>query len=138
MLPKIVDSGVRVPRKQSAQNARDIVMAVAARYPVLRVGLPPANVPCSPIHTSAGMVIRFDQQRAVALNDACQDLGRELDVPGSDILFFLLADAGYMAGLTRAERMHCASRGYELMADRVNQRGPREAWFSNNQGAASP
>ena len=53
-----------------------------------------------------------------------------------DILPPLLADAEYMAGLTKADRMHCDGRGYELMADLVNQWEPWDAWFSSQQGGS--
>lgn len=126
---EIVDVGVRVPLEQSVHNAREIVTGVAALYPVLWVGLPPANVPCSPMHPSPGLVITFDQDRAIALNDAYRDLAAELKVAYCDIQTPLLADAEYMAGLTKADQMHCDGRGYELMAAVVDQWEPWAAWF---------
>lgn len=63
-------------------------------------------------------------------NDAFGDLAGELGTEYLDILTPLLADAEYMAALTRADRMHCDSRGYAAMAERVDAWGPWDAWFS--------
>ena len=126
----ITGQGRRLPAEVSCTHAAAIVSAVAAAYPVLWVGLPPANVACSPMHPAAGMEISFSQDEAIALNGLFRDLAAKLDVAYLDIQTPLLADPAYMESLTRGDRMHPDGAGYARIADLVDDWSAWADWFA--------
>lgn len=131
-LAEVVGSGLRVPFDQSVANAREIVKGVSALYPTLWISLPPVNVACSPMTPSPGFVINFVQDRAIKLNDAYRSIAGELGIDYLDILTPLLASPEYMDGLTKSDRMHCDSHGYQAIADLVDAWEPWDAWFKQS------
>lgn len=128
---EIVGSGRRVEEADSVKNAESIVREAAQAYPTLWVGLPPANVACSPMHPSEGMVIDFSQDTATALNQRYIALADQLGVPYLDIQTPLLANPHYMDSLTRGDQMHCDGSGYTIMADLVDRWDAWSTWFED-------
>ncbi len=126
---EIVGKGRRVEDDASVANAEAIVRGVADLYPALWVGVPPANVACSPMHPSEGMVIDFLQDTAIALNRRYAALAAELGVPYLDIQTPLLANPDYMHSLTQGDRMHCDGSGYAMMAGLVDGWDAWAEWF---------
>ena len=126
---KIVGSGRRVEEDDSVKNAEAIAGEVAGLYPTLWVGLPPANVACSPMRPSEGMEIEFSQDTAVALNRRFIASATKLGVPYLDIQTPLLANQPYMDSLTRGDQMHCDGSGYAIMAEIVDGWSAWSAWF---------
>lgn len=125
----VAGSGRRVEEDVSVENAEAIVTDAAGMFPTLWVGLPPANVACSPMRPSAGMEISFTQEAASALNQRFMALAAERGVPYLDIHTSLLADRDYMESLTRGDQMHCDGSGYGIMADTVDAWDAWSAWF---------
>lgn len=128
---EITGSGRRVEEDVSIANAEAIVREVSGLYPTLWVGVPPANVACSPMRPSAGMEIVFTQESAVALNQRYLETAAQLKVPYLDIQTPLLANDRYMDSLTRGDRMHCDGSGYAIMAEIVDRWEPWSDWFSD-------
>ena len=126
---EIVGSGRRVDENISVDNATVIVRQASGLYPTLWVGLPPANVACSPMRPSEGLEITFSQEAAMALNQRFMALAATLGVTYLDIQTPLLADQDYMASLTRGDRMHCSGSGYAIMADLVDRWDAWAGWF---------
>ncbi len=126
---EVTGSGRRVAEDVSVANAEAMVGEAAGMWPVLWVGLPPANVACSPMRPGVGMEISFSQETAVALNRRFMALAAKLDVPYLDIQTPLLADSRYMDSLTRGDRMHCDGSGYAIMADLVDAWDAWSRWF---------
>lgn len=126
---EIVGSGRRVEEEQSVKNAEIIASEAAGLYPTLWVGMPPANVACSPMRPSEGMEIDFSQETAVALNRRYIATAARLGVPYLDIQTPLLANSDYMQSLTRGDQMHCDGSGYAIMADLVDNWDAWSRWF---------
>ncbi|MDA4847007.1 GDSL-type esterase/lipase family protein [Hoeflea poritis] len=126
---EIVGSGRRVEEEASVANAEAIAREAASRYPTLWVGVPPANVACSPMRPSEGLEIDFSQETAIALNRRYAELAAKLGVPYLDIQTPLLADKRYMDSLTKGDRMHCDGSGYAIMADLVDKWDAWADWF---------
>ncbi|WP_419910662.1 GDSL-type esterase/lipase family protein [Hoeflea sp.] len=129
---EIVGSGRRVEEDASVVNAEAIAREAAAIYPTIWVGIPPANVVCSPMHPSEDLEITFSQQTAMALNRRYMALALEIGVPYLDIQTPLLASPHYMHSLTLGDRMHCDGSGYAIMADLVDNWDAWSAWFRSN------
>ncbi len=127
----IVGSGRRVEEADSVDNAEAIVSEVAGLYPTLWVGLPPANIACSPMRPSKGMEIDFSQDTAVALNRRFMTLAAKLGVPYLDIQTALLADERYMHSLTLGDQMHCDGSGYAITAEHIDQWDAWSSWFKD-------
>ncbi|MEX3009813.1 GDSL-type esterase/lipase family protein [Hoeflea sp. TYP-13] len=134
---EIVGSGRRVEEDESVKNAESIAREVAGLYPTLWVGLPPANLACSPMHPSEGMVIEFSQETAMALNQRFIALAAKLGIPYLDIQTPLLANHAYMHSLTRGDQMHCDGSGYEIIADVVDNWDAWSNWFQEPQPETS-
>ena len=126
---EIVGKGRHVEEDASVANAEAILRGVMDLYPTLWVGVPPANVACSPMHPSEGLVIDFSQETTVALNRRFVALAAEMGVPYLDIQTPLLANPDYMHSLTQGDRMHCDGSGYALMAELVDDWDAWAAWF---------
>ncbi|MEM7120148.1 MAG: GDSL-type esterase/lipase family protein [Pseudomonadota bacterium] len=124
--------GRRVAEDASVANAEAIVGEARDLAPVLWVGLPPANVACSPMRPSEGLELDFKQETAVALNQRFMALAAKLGVPYLDIQTPLLADRRYRESLTRGDRMHCDGSGYAIMADLVDAWQAWSRWFETN------
>lgn len=125
----ITGAGRRVEEEASLANAEAIVSACAGLYPTLWVGIPPANVACSPMHPSEGMEIDFSQDTAIALNRRYAALAEKLGVPYLDIQTPLLADDDYMQSLTKGDRMHCDGSGYAITAGLIDNWPAWSDWF---------
>lgn len=125
----VTGSGRRVEEEASVENAEAIVADVAGMFPALWVGLPPANVACSPMRPTADMEIDFSQATAAALNRRYQVLAAKLGVPYLDIHTPLMANHDYMDSLTRGDRMHCDGSGYAIMAETIDAWDAWSAWF---------
>lgn len=125
----ITGQGRHLALEVSLASAAELVSAAAAAYPTLWVGLPPANVACSPMHPSAVLEISFRQEDAIALNGAFQDLAAKLGVSYLDIQTPLLGDAAYLDSLTRGDRMHPDGHGYARIADLVDAWPAWANWF---------
>ena len=128
---EVVGSGRRVEEDDSVRNAESIAGELAGSYPALWVGLPPANVACSPMHPGEGMVLEFSQETAVALNQRYIESAKNLGVPYLDIQTPLLANQHYMDSLTRGDQMHCDGSGYAMIADLVNNWKAWSTWFED-------
>ncbi|MDJ0512598.1 MAG: GDSL-type esterase/lipase family protein [Methyloceanibacter sp.] len=126
---EIVGAGRRVEEEKSVENAEAIASEAANAYPTLWVGLPPANVACSPMHPDESMAITFSQDTAISLNRRFIALAAKLGVPYLDIQTPLLANPSYMQSLTRGDRMHCDGSGYAILADLVDNWDAWSAWF---------
>lgn len=126
---EIVGSGRRVEEDDSVKNAEAIVREVSDLCPTLWVGLPPANVACSPMHPSEGMAIEFSQDTAIALNRRFIASAAKLGVPYLDIQTQLLDDHNYMHSLTLGDQMHCDGSGYAIMAGLVDNWRAWSTWF---------
>ncbi len=126
---EVVGKGRHVEEDASVANAEAIIRGVMDMYPTLWVGVPPANVACSPMHLSEGLVIDFSQETTVALNRRFVALAAELGVPYLDIQTPLLANPDYMHSLTQGDQMHCGGSGYALMAELVDNWDAWAAWF---------
>ena len=126
---EIVGSGRRVEENASVDNATAIARQASDLGPTLWVGLPPANVACSPMRPSEGLEITFSQDTAMALNQRFKALAATLGIPYLDIQTKLLANQDYMASLTRGDRMHCDGSGYAIMADLVDGWEAWARWF---------
>ncbi|MCV0427979.1 MAG: hypothetical protein K5905_21185 [Roseibium sp.] len=125
----VTDLGRRVEEETSVNNAVLMVREAAENWPVLWVGLPPANVACSPMHPSPGLEIDFSQSTAGSLNRRFIMTAAKLGVPYLDIQSPLLANQDYMDSLTRGDQMHCSGSGYAIMADLVDKWVGWSAWF---------
>ncbi len=126
---EIVGSSRRVEEEDSVRNAEAIAAEVSGLYPTLWVGLPPANVACSPMRPSEGMEIDFSQDTATALNRRYIASAAKLGVPYLDIQTPLLANPDYMHSLTFGDQMHCDGSGYGIMADLIDHWEAWSAWF---------
>jgi len=126
---EIVGAGPRVEEDDSVMNAESIALEAAGSYPTLWVGVPPANVACSPMHPGEGMVIEFSKGAAIALNQRFIASAAKLGVPYLDIQTPLLANHHYMQSLTRGDRMHCDGSGYAIIADLVDNWDAWSTWF---------
>lgn len=126
---EIVGSGRRVNETASVENATAIARQASDLCPTLWVGIPPANVACSPMRPSEGLEITFSQDTAMTLNRRFMALAAKLGVPYLDIQTPLLANQDYMASLTRGDRMHCDGSGYAIMADLVDGWEAWAGWF---------
>ncbi|MES0882773.1 GDSL-type esterase/lipase family protein [Roseibium sp. SCP14] len=126
---EIKEAGRRVEEEASVRNAVQMVSEAAQSYPVLWVGVPPANVACSPIRPSEGLEIAFSQETTVSLNRRYTEAAISLGVPYLDIQSPLLSDQDYMTSLTRGDRMHCDGNGYAMIADLVDSWDAWSAWF---------
>ncbi|ASP33437.1 GDSL-type esterase/lipase family protein [Labrenzia sp. VG12] len=125
----ITGQGRHVAPEASLASAAELVSAAAAAYPTLWVGLPPANVACSPMHPSAGLEISFRQEDAIALNGAFKDLAAKLGIAYLDIQTPLLGDTAYLDSLTRGDRMHPDGEGYARITDLVDAWPAWSDWF---------
>ncbi|MEM8587397.1 MAG: GDSL-type esterase/lipase family protein [Pseudomonadota bacterium] len=126
---EIVGSGRRVEENASIENATAIARQASDLGPTLWVGIPPANVACSPMRPSEGLEFTFSQDTAMALNQRFIALAATLGIPYLDIQTKLLANQHYMASLTRGDRMHCDGSGYAIMADLVDGWDAWAGWF---------
>ncbi|MEM9632926.1 MAG: GDSL-type esterase/lipase family protein [Pseudomonadota bacterium] len=126
---QVKGAGRQVEEEASVGNAVQIVSEAAQTYPVLWVGVPPANVACSPMHPSEGLEIDFSQETAISLNRRYSEAANSLGVSYLDIQSPLLSNRDYMNSLTRGDRMHCDGSGYAIIADLIDDWGAWSDWF---------
>jgi len=126
---EMTGQGRRVTEGASVEHAAAIVSGAAASYPTLWVGLPPANVACSPIHPGAGLEISCAQEPAIALNRRYKQLAGRFCVAYLDIQTPLLADPAYMDSLTKGDQMHPDGSGYARIAELVDGWKAWASWF---------
>ncbi|MES0810858.1 GDSL-type esterase/lipase family protein [Roseibium sp. SCPC15] len=126
---EIKGEGRRVEEKASVRNAVQMISEAAQSFPVLWVGVPPANVACSPMRPSEGLEIEFQQETAISLNQRYAEAASSLGVPYLDIQSPLLSSQDYMHSLTRGDQMHCDGHGYAMIADLVDSWTAWSDWF---------
>ena len=126
---EVTGAGRRVDEDISVNNAVSMVREAAENWPVLWIGLPPANIAYSPMHPSPGLEIYFSQSTASSLNRRFIMTAAKLGVPYLDIQSPLDANQDYMNSLTRGDRMHCDGVGYAIMAELVDKWVAWSAWF---------
>lgn len=126
----VTGAGRKVEEDQTVEEAEVLIKEITEHYPVLWVGLPPANEACSPMKPSEGLEISFSQEDARALNDRFKTCAEKLEVPYIDLLTPLSANRDYMGSLTRGDRMHCDGTGYAMIANLVNNWEAWNGWFA--------
>jgi len=102
----VTGEGRQIEEDETVEEAEAFLKEVSDLYPVLWVGLPPANEACSPMKPSEGLEVSFSQDAATALNERFKTCAEKLNVPYCDLQARVLANRDYMSSLTRGDRMH--------------------------------
>lgn len=126
----VTGSGRQVEEDVTVEEAEALVKEVSELYPVLWIGLPPANEACSPMHPIEGLEISVTQESAKALNQRFKASAQKLGAAYFDLQTPLLANRDYMSSLTRGDKMHCDGTGYAMIANLVDKWDAWDAWFT--------
>jgi lysophospholipase L1-like esterase len=129
---EVIGSGVLLPPAQTISNAEAIVRRAKEKYPILWIGMPPVNQQMSPMRVNEEITMVFDQQRAIAVNEAMGLSAAQMGVPFLDILTPLLQSRDYMESQTEGDGLHPSARGYEIISERVDDWPAWQSWFSKD------